>query len=187
MSSKLNAIQRAAVLTAMQKAIADALDGARAEADADLASMYDDMGVNRIAVKIDGREIGSFSVNFSKEGWAITDLEAFQEFALTYGFAHELKKIKPEYMGEAVRILERELPEAVATEVEIAGGWEKLLTDVDGAACYLDTAEVVPGVSRVPKAPKGTALKGCDPEAVMPAVRALGGIDALLLGEAPHE
>lgn len=187
MSSKLNAIQRAAVLTAMQKAVGAALDAARAEADADLAGMYDDMGVDRIAVKIDGREIGSFSATFSKDGWAVTDLEAFQEFALTYGFAHELKKIRPEYMGEAVRIVERELPEAVATEVETDSGWEKLLTDVDGTPCYLDTAEVVPGVSRVPKAMKGTALKGCDPEAVMPAVRALGGIDALLLGEAPHE
>lgn len=184
-SAKLDPIQRAAVLTAMQKQVKSALDSAREEADGELCQMNEAMGVDKVTVKIGDAEVGTFSVKYSKEGWAFTDMEAFQEFALTYGFAHERRSIRPEYMELAIELVSRECPEAVATDVEVDKGWEKLIAEVGGVPCYLDSGEAVPGIAKVPRGLAGSMLRGCEPEKVMPALAGVlgpAGIAALLEG-----
>lgn len=180
--SSLTAIQRAAVLTGLAKAVSSSLDEQRAAADEALASLYDTVGADRVKVTVGDVEVGTFSVSYSKEGWEVTDQDALEDFALAQGFAHEERSIRPEYMSRAIELLADEDPAGVQTETVMDKGWEKLLTNVGGVACFLDTAEPVPGVEFVPAGPKGTTMRGCEPEKVLPAVRALGGMDELLLG-----
>lgn len=178
---KLNDRQQLAVLTAIEKAAAEKKKEIRAKCDEDLFGLYEEDGIEKVAIKIGDTEVGKFILTFESDGYEITDREAFEDFALTYGLAEERKSIYASHMGVAVRLLEQEDPSGIETRVVVNKDWQDHLHHVGDAVTFMDSDMVVPGVRYVPKRPKGTQLRGCSFEAVAPPLRALGGIDALLL------
>ena len=173
-----------AVLTAMEKIVKERKGELRGECDREMAERYESDGITNRALRVAGQKVGDYTVVFSKPGFAVANRDEFTEFALAYGFASEVRRIRPEYMARAVEIVSEECPEAIETEVSVDSGWEKLMTRAGGGATYLDSGEPVPGVVYVPEAASGTRVTGCRPDVVAPLVRSLGGIDNLLLGGA---
>lgn len=185
----MKAVERVAILTAMKKAVDESLKAARAEADDDLLDAYDDMGVEKMALKLDGQKVGEFVVTFAKEGFEVSDKDAFNEFALDYGMAEIRRTIKPDMMESCIRALEDVfepdvLSEAVQESVVLHPDWEKALENVGGVVQYMDSGLNVPGVRIVPKRVKGTMVRGCDPSTVIPIVNQLPEAATLLLGGA---
>ena len=89
--------EQLAVLTALQNIVKERLNEVRAQADEDLLAAYDEDGVTKKALKVGGIKVGDYMVMLTKDEWAVTDAEAFNDFALMYGFATYERGIKPEY------------------------------------------------------------------------------------------
>lgn len=180
---ELSLTEQLAVLTALQKAVKAKLDEVRTLADVSLLDSYESDGVVKKALKVGGIKVGDFMVVLTADDFAVVDAAAFEDFALSYGFASVSSVIRPERMADAVAVLEEVAPEVLCEEVTLQGDWKKLLTNTGGVATFLDSGEPVLGVVVIPSRVKCTQVRGCKPEDVVPVVRALGGIDALLLGE----
>lgn len=184
----MNSTEQLAVLTALSKAVKDRMKEVRREADLDLMDAYEGEGYEKKAVKLNGQKVGEHIVTFHKEGYEIADRGAFEEFALDYGMATQRRSISPEFMESAIKVLEQNfepdvLDGAIVTETVISSDWDKAMERVGDAVCYMDSGMVVPGVEYRPKRVKGTMVRGCKPEEVIPALRELpGGMEALLLG-----
>lgn len=184
----MNTLEQIAILTSLKKVVDSRLKEIRAEADHELESDYQNKGVEKIALKLDGSKVGDFLVTFKADGFEITDKEAFNEFALDYGLATIHRTIRPEMMESCIKALEdvfepNVLEEAIQEDVVLVGDWEKGLTKVGNTVCYMDSNMIVPGVEYRPKEPKGTMVRGCKPEEVLPVVQRLGGVDRLLLSD----
>lgn len=177
----MNQMQRAAVLTALQKAVKQALDKVRGEADAELVDLYDESGADRVKVRLGDEQIATFSVTFDKPGYVVVDKEAFEAFLLRNGMATEACGIREAYIDEAVKLMQRKCPEAIETTVRMRPGFEDLIVNKGGTVVVEGTGEVVPGVEPVPGKVKGTRLTGCDPEKVLPVLQQLpGGVAQVL-------
>lgn len=170
-----------AILTAFKKAVDDRIKEVRSVANEELRDAYDDMGYEKMALKIDGQKVGDFIISFTKEGYKITDESALNEFALDYGFANIYKTIKEDRFDEAVSFLASMAPEFIALKIKRTDDWDKGITYIDGECCYLDSGMIIPGIEYVPRKPKNTMVKGCNPKDVLPITQRLGGIDKLLL------
>ena len=181
--------ERLAALTAMEKALKDAIKVARAEANDYLMDSYEDLGVEKLALKLGSEKVGEFVVTFNKEGFEIVDRAAFEEFALDYGMATVKREIRPDMMESAIRALEEHFDQEVLSEVVketviISPDWEKAMENVGGVVQYMDSGMNVPGVRAVPKSVKGTMVRGCEPAKVFPIIAELPeGFNGLLLGE----
>lgn len=179
----MNSTEKLAVLTAMDKAVKAGAKQVRAEADEGLMSIYRDMGVEKVELRVADAPVGTLQVTFSKDGYEVTDMGAFAPFAIANGMAREKKAIRPEYMDAAIKIVEAHLPEAIETTVEPAKDLDKMLDHIGDAVVAYGTSEVVPGVSWRPKRANGTMVRGCEPEKVIPLLQSLpGGVEPLLLG-----
>ena len=174
--------EQLAVLTALQNIVKERLNEVRAQADEDLLAAYDEDGVTKKALKVGGIKVGDYMVMLTKDEWAVTDAEAFNDFALMYGFATCERGIKPERLFEAYEVLYREAPEVLSDTVRLSADWQKLITNTAGTPTYLDSGMAVPGLAYVGPHVKCTQVRGCKPEAVIPVLQQLGGIDRLLLG-----
>lgn len=185
----MNINEQLAVLTALKKAVDARLKEVRAEADEGMREAYLDDGVEKKALKVSGEKVGELIVTFASDGYEVADRKAFEAFALDYGLASVRRTIRPDMMESCVKALEGVfepdvLDQAVQERVEVSADWEKKMELVDGAVCYMDSGMVVPGVEYRPKLAKGTMVRDCRPERVLPKLRAMpGGVDALLLGE----
>lgn len=171
------------MLTALQKMVKERLDEVRAEADAELLAAYEDDGVTKKALRLGGVKVGDFVVVMNSGSWAVEDEEAFEDFALSYGFAEEERGVLPEWRARALEVLERELPEAISRTVKVSPKWQGLVRNVGGVPVYLDSGLEVPGLRFTGQTVKCTQARGCRPEDVAPIIRGMGGVDALLLGE----
>lgn len=178
----LSTNEQLAALTALQKMVKARLDEVRAEADDAMHDAYVDDGVTKKALKIGGAKVGDYIVVLTKDGWEIEDTEAFNDFALTYGFASIRQEIAPGCMAQAVSLIAEAAPELLATTVAVDPHWQDYITNMGGRAAFMDSGETVPGLTYVQQHVKGTQVRGCKPEDVVPAIRSLGGIDQLLLG-----
>ena len=181
--------ERLAALTAMEKALKDAIKVARAEANDYLMDSYEDLGVEKLALKLGSEKVGEFVVTFNKEGFEITDRAAFEEWALDYGLAEVRRTIRPDMMESAIRALENVFsPEVMAETVEerivVHPDWELAMEKVGKVVQCMNSGMNVPGVRAVPKTVKGTMVRGCDPAKVFPIIAELPeGFNGLLLGE----
>lgn len=175
--------EQLAVLTALQKAVKERLSEVRAAADAEMLDAYLEDGVTRKALMLGGMKVGDYIVLLSGEDWEIADPDAFIEFALSYGFATVEKQIAPECMVQAVSIIENEAPELLCEVTRLDPEWRRCIKASAGHATFLDSGEPVPGLEPVRQEVKGTQVRGCKPDEVLPALRSLGGIDRLLLGD----
>lgn len=186
----LTPMEKLPILVALEKAVKDELKATRAECDEMLLDFYDCDGFERRALRINGEKVGDFAVTFNSEGFCIEDMEAFEEFALSYGMATVRKTIKPEMVESVIKYIENDFdPEVVSeiiqSEVVISPDWEKAMVNVGGVAMYFDSGLSVPGVVPRPKTVKGTRVTGCKPKDVMPRLNQIeGGAAALLLGGA---
>ena len=184
----MNVNEKLAVLTALKKAVDARLKDVRAEADDAMREAYFDDGVEKKALKVSGEKVGELTVTFASDGYELADKKAFESFALDYGLATVKRTIKPDMMESCIKALEGVfepdvLAEAVQERVELADGWEKAMECVGDAVCYMDSGMVVPGVEYRPRLAKGTMVRGCKPEDVVPRLQAMpGGVEALLLG-----
>lgn len=171
------------MLTALQKAVKAELDATRAEADASMLESYEDDGVVKKALKVGGVKVGDYIVVLTSGDWQVTDADALEDFALTYGFARTELSIKPECMAAAVKLIEATDPFMLAETVTLSKDWKNYITNTGGTPTFLDSGEVVPGLEAMPPRVKCTQVRGCKPEDVVPQMRRLGGIDRLLLGD----
>lgn len=181
--------EKLAVLTAMKKALDVALKEARAEADDLLADAYEDMGVEKMALKLNGDKVGELLVTFTKDGFEISNPAEFEEWALDYGLAEVRRTIRPDMMESVIRALENVFsPEVMAETVEekvvIHPDWELAMENVGGVVQYMDSGMNVPGVRISPRRVKGTMVRGCEPDKVIPIVNQLPEAATLLLGGA---
>lgn len=178
-----NPIQKAAILTSLQKAIKPESDQARHDANEALRELYEQTGTDRVRVKLGDVEIGTFSLTFEKDSFEVTDRAAFDDFCLANGFGHEELFVKPEWKKQAAEELATHYPEGVETRVVLEKDMDKLFKNVDGVYVVDGTNEVIPGIRPKPKTIKNTQMRGCKPEDVIPALKGLGvGVEQLLLG-----
>lgn len=175
--------EKVAVLTALQKMVKAELDAARREADDDLLAAFDEDGVTKRALKIGGFKVGDHIVVLNSGQWSITDREAFEEFALTYGFATTERTIRPEWMARAADLVAEEDPAGIEESVKLDAKWQDYIANVAGTPTFLDSGMAVPGLAFTGQTVKNTQVRGCKPEDVAPIIRQLGGFDALLLPE----
>jgi hypothetical protein len=180
---QLNVNEQLAMLTALQKAVKAKLDEIRAEADATMLESYEDDGVVKKALKVGGVKVGDYIVVLTADDWAVTDAEALEDFALTYGFATSKLAIKPECMDAAVKLIEATDPFMLCETVSLNKDWKNYITNTAGTPTFLDSGEMVPGIEQMPPRVKCTQVRGCKPEDVVPQMQKLGGIDRLLLGD----
>ncbi len=180
---QLSVNERLAMLTALQKAVKVELDATRAEADASMLESYENDGVVKKALKVGGVKVGDYIVVLTSGDWAVTDADALEDFALTYGFAKTELSIKPECMAAAVKLIEATDPFMLAETVTLDKDWKGYVANTGGAATFLDSGEIVPGIEPLPPRVKCTQVRGCKPEDVVPLLRQLGGVDQLLLGD----
>ena len=179
----MSVYEELAVLTALQKAVKARLDEVRAEADDGMGD-----GIEKRTLSVGGTKVGEIAETFAKEGWDVSDRDAFESFALDYGFAHVERRIAPDWMETCVKALEScfdadVLDDAIEERVVLDGDWEKRIEKVGDAPCYLDSGAVVPGLEWRPKRHKGTRVTGCDPAEVVPLLRSLpGGVERALIG-----
>lgn len=184
----MNANEQLAVLTSIKKMVDDRIKVVRAEVDKEFYQQADVLGVEKVGLKVNGEKVGDLILTYHKEGFNVTDRDAFEDFALTYGLATIKSSIRPEMVGAVIKVIEgaiepEHVRDFVKEEVVLAGDWEEKLTRAGDAVFLADSGLVVPGVSYRPKAVKGTQVRGCSPEQVTPILQAMpGGITALLLG-----
>ena len=180
----MNVNEQLAVLTALKKAVDERLKEVRSGADEAMRDAYEEDGVEKKALKVCGEKVGELVVTFASDG--------FEEFAVDYGLASVKRSIRPDMMDSCIKALEsvfdaEVLEEAVRETVVVSADWEKSMSRVGDAVCYMDSGMVVPGVEYRPKLAKGTMVRGCKPDDVVPILRGLpGGVDALLLGGSDH-
>lgn len=185
----MNTYEKLAVITALEKAVKDVKSEIRAEAEDGLLDTYDSMGVEKLALKLNGAKVGEFAVTYASEGYDIVDPEAFWDFALSYGFASIRRRIKAEMVDSVINALrdhfdEELVRECVYEEVAVDSDWERYVVNVAGVPTFLDSGVPVPGIEFRPKQVKGTRVTGCKPSEVIPIVNQIeGGVNALLLGE----
>ena len=179
---KLN--EELAVLTALSKYVKARLDGVRAMADREMKKAYDEDGVTKKALRVGGAKVGDYIVTLTKGTWRVKDKAAFEDFALTYGFARVNKAIRPEYMAMAIELME-DVEGAIAKTVTVDEKWPDFIENVGGKPFYMDSELEVPGLEWAPQQIKGLQVRGCAPDDVMPIVKKLGGVSKLL--DAPRE
>lgn len=188
----MNVNEQLAVLTALKKAVDERLKEVRSGADEAMRDAYEEDGVEKKALKVCGEKVGELVVTFASDGYEASDRKAFEEFAVDYGLASVKRSIRPDMMDSCIKALEsvfdaEVLEEAVRETVVVSADWEKSMSRVGDAVCYMDSGMVVPGVEYRPKLAKGTMVRGCKPDDVVPILRGLpGGVDALLLGGSDH-
>lgn len=177
-----------AVITALEKWCKERAKEIRAQADGEFADQYDAYGVEKMGLRINGQKVGDFILTFNAEHFYVTDKEAFEEWCLDYGFAHIKKSIRPLMVGNVIAILEREIePENIRDyimeEVVVTSDWQDMMVSAGGKVLHADSGMEVPGVAFAPRTVKGTQVRGCKPEQVVPIIQSLpGGFNALLLG-----
>ena len=171
-----------AVLTALQNVVKERLDAVRDEADAAMVSDYIEDGVTKKALKVGGAKVGDYLVILTKGTWRVVDQKAFEDFALSYGFARVDKSIRPEYMGMAIEMME-DVEGALEENVKVDVKWPNFITHKDGKAFYMDSELEVPGLEWASQRVKNTQVRGCKPEDVMPIVQQLGMTPTALLSD----
>ena len=176
----LSSTERVAILTAMQKAVKEALNDARDE----LGDSMRTSDVERLALKVGGEKVGTAIIAGRKTVPMIDNQDEFMEFALDYGFATSHKEINPALVPSLIRYLEINPPEdmqdVIIERYELDNKWEEHI-ECRGEKCYLAGTDLeAPGV--VPCTTLGTLqVRDCKPVDVIPRLdnisirAALGG------------
>lgn len=184
--------EKLAVLTALKKMVDEQLKEIRKAADTNLLYMYDNAGVEKMAIKFGDTKVGEVLITFKAEEYEVVDHELFDEFALLNGLAKEKYSIEPLMVNSVIEILESLVrtgdldqdyfERMVKREVVLNSDWDKYFKCVGDVVILDGTTETVPGVECIPRQLKGTMVRGCKPQEVIPVVQKLGGFDQLLLG-----
>lgn len=184
----MNINEKLAVITTFEKLCKERAKEIRAEADEEFGQLYDEYGTEKMGLKLGGQKVGDFILTFNAEHFVVTDKAAFEEWCLDYGLATVRKSIRPGMMGSAIAVLEgavepESLRDYLTEEVVVEPEWEEKLVSVGGKVLFQDSGMEVPGVAFIPRTVKGTQVRGCKPDQVIPLIQALpGGVEALLLG-----
>lgn len=178
----MEASEKVAILTAMDRKIKEALKSARSELDAQMLDAYEDSGIINRELRVCGERVGKITMRMSKPEIDITDLESLIEFGMDYGFAHEVNQIRSGCEFAAVEYLKEHAPELTETVRKLNAGFEKDLVITRRGVEYMDSGMIVPGTEVVPSQPKNTAVTGCLFADVSDIVLGLpGGFNTLLL------
>ena len=184
----MNVNEQLAVLTAIKKMVDERIKEVRADVDAEFYQQNEAYGVEKVGLKVAGEKVGEIILTYHKDGFSVTDQDAFEDFALTYGLATVKSIIRPEMVGAAIKVIEGAIDpdhwrDFIKEEVVLAGDWEEKLTRAGDRVFLADSGLEVPGVAYRPKSVKGTQVRGCKPEQVAPILDGLpGGLNSLLLG-----
>lgn len=175
--------EKLAVITAIEKQVKEVKEQVRSEMR-DLFEENPDL--DRATLSVNGVKVGTATRKTTKSDFAIVDPDAFADFALSNGFATEVKAIRPEFMHRVIQIIEDELPEAVTSDIELDPKWKDYINApfINGPeAVYFDTGEVVPGIEHRPATVTSDFMvRGCKFEDVAAALPE-GALPALLEGE----
>lgn len=181
-SSPKEAFASLAVAQAVYKAVAGAVstkDGSslRAQCDRALADMYDVAGTDRVRLTVNGAEVGTLSVRYSKaaEGAEVTDEQAFEDWcAERYPVSYEthFDRLTPEQQRQVAEMMREMSPGSAVPCHEMPERDRAQLRQGPESEVITPDGEVVDGMRWVsrPKAPVGTTIRGCEPEQVAEAL-----------------
>lgn len=180
----MNELEKLAVLTAVQKRCKELIDEIRPAVNERAIEEYLESGITKRAVRVAGEKVADLIVPMSKASYVIEDAEAFKAFAQDYGLGSFVTVIDPDKTADAIGYLAHEHPEVLMQEWSCPD-WERAMTPCGDGATYLDSGMPVPGVRRIPPAPKTPTLRGITFDGVASAVAKLpGGMAGLLEGGA---
>lgn len=194
--SSPNVFERLAVAQALYKAVgaqvsATTRGNLRDAADAEFRALGCSAGVDRVRLSVNGQEVGTMSTVYSRatEGPEVTDEGAYEAWLAENGEADF--ELHPEWLTREQRArvaaLMRELsPSTVVPTHDIPPDVRSGLSEGPGGRVLTADGEVVAGMAwvRHPKAPRGVAVRGCEPEKVAKALGdALPGVVMGLLSD----
>lgn len=137
----LNADERLALLSALDKKVTPALKDAKSTACAELMERCQEDGTDRRAVLVGGEKVGEVGVSYAKGHPVIIDTDAALDCLRAMGLTEEVPK----------------------------KGWENSFSCVGGVVVETDSAEVVEWAQWEPSRPKGAAVRIKDPQVVLDA------------------
>lgn len=190
------ALERLAVAQALYKAVAGAVStkdarSLRRAADAELEALHTSSGADRVAMRVNGHDVGTLSVRYSKatEGPEVKDQLACERWLADGGHVEvELRVdwLTPNQRDRVERLMRDMNPSTVIERPTMPPDMERGLREGPGGRVVTADGEVVPGMEwvRRPKAPVGTTVRGCEPEDVAEALGdALPGAVMALLAD----
>ena len=137
--------ERLAMLVALEKRIKAMLDDAKQQAKYKLMDSYQNSGVDRKAILIDGSKVGDVSISYSTA-----------------------KPIpKPGCMAEFTEYLDQ----AGLVERVPVKGWEKRFTNAGDSVIDRESGEIVECMCWEPSRPKSAAVRGCKSDEVLSAMQ----------------
>ena len=183
MESNLKPVQQLGVLTAMQKMVKAKTDEVRRQVEADMEARFAEDGTDRQRLVLDGEEVGKVSLKVKEECYEVVDQDAFFDWLFDNGQlvqAHAVKK----GCEEEVWSLLSDRPWLFECREEPKKEFAKTFERLGDSIVVSGTDAIVPGVVPAKAKPNGIMVTGCKPQQVAPIVARLGGLDALLLGDA---
>lgn len=153
----MNNREKLVVLTAMQKAVKQAVDDMRADVTDEVRAMYVD-GDKPGDVKMFDEKIGTISVTQNKEGFTVTDVGAFDEWCHESGIECTPRLAVPLTDEQVLEVAERYGLDVEWVPKDVAGIMSHI-SHVNGVAMESDTGEEVPGVEWSPASFKGIMVK----------------------------
>ena len=181
-----------AICQAVFKAIKDSIStkggtGTRAIADSYICDLYENVGVSKVDLKVNGSKVGTLSVSVSDDP-QICDQSAYVEWLkdgeyVKYRPTIHLDMLSEETVKKIIELAEAENAYSVEYVQEVPQ-LRDIARRVGDCAVSVNTGEVVPGIVWKDHV-TGTRISGCKPEDVSDA---LGGgandnMTRLLCGE----
>lgn len=186
MAQALKAAQQLAVLTAVQKMVKAKLDELREQVDEQMRDRFEEDGIDRQRLVLDGEEVGKVSLKVADEGWEVTDRDEFFNWLFDNGQLDETHTVKKGCEEEVFQRLSS-YPWLFDLHEEPKKDFTRTFEKLGDSVIVSGTDVIVPGVAPCKAKPKGIMVTGCKPQQVAPIVARIGGLDAMLLGDGSHE
>lgn len=186
MAQALKAAQQLAVLTAVQKMVKAKLDELREQVDEQMRDRFEEDGIDRQRLMLDGEEVGKVLLKVADEGWEVTDRDEFFNWLFDNGQLDETHTVKKGCEEEVFQRLSS-YPWLFDLHEEPKKDFTRTFEKLGDSVVVSGTDVIVPGVAPCKAKPKGIMVTGCKPQQVAPIVARIGGLDAMLLGDGSHE
>ena len=183
MESNLKPVQQLGILMAMQKMVKAKTDEVRRQVEADMNARFAEDGIDRQRLVLDGEEVGKVSLKVKEECYEVVDREAFFDWLFDNGQLVQTHAVKKGCEEEVWSLLS-DKPWLFECEEEPKKEFAKTFERLGDSIVVSGTDVIVPGVVPAKAKPNGIVVTGCKPQQVAPIVARLGGLDALLLGDA---
>ena len=186
MAQALKPAQQLAVLTAVQKMVKAKLDELRDQVNEQMIDRFEEDGIDRQRLVLDGEEVGKISLKVKDEGWEVTDQDEFFNWLFDNGQLNETHTVKKGCEEEVFQRLSA-YPWLFDLHEEPKKEFTRTFEKLGDSVIVSGTDVIVPGVAPCKAKAAGIMVTGCKPQQVAPIVARIGGLDAMLLGDGSNE